>query len=535
MKLGAAAGAIVGGAGALAIAGANWAGDAIAFKDQSFAAMTAFLGSEDAAQGIMDRTLGIASDLRIVGKDALEGVNQLLGAGIESEKAMKLFQASLDLKALKGADPKALATILGQIKAKGKLQTEELLQLAESGGLGVDKVQQALGGLMGIDVTTKAGMDKLTKALEGGAVNSTVALDAVMIAIQKMTGKGLGEFARGARNSIGSLKEGFASLPELLVMNANTSGLQPLLDFAGKLLDTLNPTTVQGKRLVGMVSQLATEIGGAGFAKMDVGKLVEDFVSFTGSVIKLSKAFLDGGFGTFIDAMKPIGEIFSSAAPGATEQRMRMLGQALGALAAGFFYVGLAIGAVAVGFYVIGKAVVDFVGWIGKSIADLVIGFTNIVASFTAFGTNIVNAILGGITAAWGGLKTKWNALIGELPAAVSSKLEIKSPSRVMERLGINTIEGFTKGVENDNAGPAGAVAAVVSGPSLAAPQAAASAPAASAPSGGGGFKIEINVNVVASPGMSQGEADAIGQRVGEAAAAQLAGVLEDLAKQVAA
>jgi len=537
-KLGAVGLGVLTTAGGLAIAGAVWAADVIAFKDQSFSAMSAFLKSETAAKGIYDRTLAIAAYLRINGRDALEGVNQLLGAGIEAEKAMQLFQASLDLKALKGADPKALATILGQIKAKGKLQTEELLQLAESGGLGVDKVQEALGGLMGIDITAKSGMDKLTKALQGGAVDSATALDAVLIAIQKMTGKGLGQFAAAGRNSLGSIIEGFKSLPELLMLEADTSGLKPLLDWAGKLLDALNPTTDEGKRLIAMVSQLASEIGGSALTKLDPGKLVADLVELVGTVIKLSKAFGSGAFGTFFDMMKPLVDLFGKAngGAGAMEERMRMLGQAAGAVAGALMYVGLVIAAIVVGVYTLGKGVLAVVDWIAKQIALLPDTVAAVITWFKNLGTNIVNGIWAGIVGAWEGLKKGWNALIAQLPANVAEKLQIKSPSRVMEKLGVYTIQGFTKGIEsNDNgASPANAIAQVAAAAPAAVATVAPSGARASA-GGSGAIVINVNVQVVAAPGMSPSEASAIGEAAGNAAASQIADVLEDLRKQVAA
>lgn len=527
--------AILGVSAGIAIAAGAWVADIVAFKGQAFAASAAFLKSEGAAADIHARTLAIAAHLRVNGRDALEGVNQLLGAGIGAEKAMELFQASLDLKALKGADPKALSAILGQIKAKGKLQTEELLQLAESGGLGVDKVKEALGGLMGIDISTTAGMDKLTKALESGAVDSATALDGVLIAIQKMTGKGIGQFAAAGRNSIGSLIEGFKSLPELFMLKADTSGLKPLLDWLGKLLDALNPTTEQGKKLLAMISQLASEIGGTDLTKLDPGKIVADLVELVGTVIKLSKAFGSGAFGTFLEMMKPITDLFGKAngGAGAMEERMRMLGQAVGAVAAVFFYIGLVIAAVAVGLYAIGKGVVFVVDWIAKQLAHLPETFDALITWFKTIGSNIVAGIWAGIVGAWDGLKKGWNGLIAQLPASVAEKLQIKSPSRVMEKLGVHTIEGYWKGIASNDNAPAAAASIAAAAPAVA--TAAAPVAAAGATGGGAPIIININVQVVASPGMSPSEASAIGEAAGSAAASQLADVLEDLAKRNAA
>lgn len=530
-----AAGLALAGGAAIGItyAAASYVKDAIAFKDQSKAAMAAFMGSESAAEGTYQNVLNLARFLRVPARGAIEGVNQLLGAGFDLQTAMDLFKGSLDLSRLKGADPKVLATILGQIKAKGKLQTEELLQLAESGGLGVDKVYKELGKLKGIDVSTAAGMASLVKQLEGGAIDSATAVKAVLGAIQAMTGKELGKYAEGARNSLGAIWEGFSDLPDQFLLRADVSGMQPAIDFFGKLLDLLDPTKESGQEVLGMISQLAKDVGAA-FAGMDPKVVVTDLIDLTRNVILLSKAFASGGWTTFVAAMKPIGDIFGTANGGAEglTQRAEMLGKALGAIAAVLVYFVIAVGAVAVGLYTVGVGIL----WLIDQLAAFVAWWHGTLGAFVDLGAAIVDGIMNGITSAWPKLKSAWNNLVGQLPSVVADKLKIASPSKVTFYQGTMITEGLLQGIEaaNDNVGGPAAALATIAADTGAAPS-SASAPAPTASASGGGVTVQIFVTVTAAAGMNEGEAKAQGEAIGEGLASKLADVLERAGKQVAA
>lgn len=532
-KLGAgisAVGSAVGLLGALGSAaviggGLAFATGVVAFKESALTAMATFLGSQEQAKALYQRTIDLAAFLRIPAKDALEGVNDLLSAGFKADEAMEIFKGALDLKKLKGADTKALTTILGQIKAKGKLQTEELLQLAESGGLGIDKVYAELGRLKGIDAGTTAGMQKLQKLLEGGAIDSATAIKAVQGAISSMTGTKLGGFAEKARGSLSSLWEGLKDAPTQWILRADTSAaIEPLRKFMQMLNDAFDPNTATGQKFIAAISAIAGALAG----------------------------FADGAGSGFMVAMKPVIEVFRDASTGGMDwaKIMRDLGKVVGFIAA----------AIVIGFAAIG-AVVAFVAdnWkifaailllplapiliVGAAIWGLIEGILAFVAVFVdavshgvSLGSALVDGIAAGIKAAWASLKGMWNGLVGSLPEGAAAVLKIQSPSKVMEQLGIYTVQGFTKGLigqaANSNAAMTMAVAPPASGGMI--PISGTAGAAAAAGGGSKNIVVHVTPQVTAMPGVTSEQAESLGAAQGKGMAREIASALEKLASEAA-
>lgn len=518
-------------AGGLAIAGGVYAAKMLAWKEAAQAAMQTFAGGD--AEKLFQQTTDLAAHLRVGAQESVDAVNDLLGAGFKAEEAMDIFKGALDLKKLKGADVKALTTILGQIKAKGKLQTEELLQLAESGGLGVDKVIEAIGGLKGIDSKTAAGREQITKMLEGGKVDAATGLKAALGAITKMTGKELGGYAESTRNSLGSLWEGFKDLPSQLVLNADASGaIGPLKEVGAQLLDALNPKSAEGQKLLEVLRQVAVDLGNS-LKGINVAQVVTQFVEFVKLSVQLTKAFSGGAVDTFMAAMKPLVEVFFAGGTNSADMtaKVELLGRALGGLVAVLVYIGAFIGLVAVGFYAIGQAVLWVVDQVARFFAYIFSG--NVIEDIKKFGTNIVEGLWAGLKSAWAWLIKQFDSLIAMLPAAVKKVLGIASPSKVMAQLGFWTMEGFNVGIErasNDNAGafaPQGGLQ-----PTVTAAGVAEAASRGGASSGGGGAVINFqpgSIVISVGGGDSVADAKAKGAAAADAFRERLIDTLEEL------
>ncbi len=520
-------GAMAGGAlvaGGLVVAAAGYGASVVAFKEGALSAMATFLGSQDQAKQLYQKTIDLASYLRIPAKDALEGVNDLLAAGFKADEAMQIFKGALDLKSLKGADTKALTTILGQIKAKGKLQTEELLQLAESGGLGIDKVYAELGRLKGIDAGTTAGMQKLQKLLEGGAIDSATAIKAVQGAIKSMTGNELGGYAEKSRNSLSALWQGLKDAPTQWILRADTSAaIEPLRRFMQALNDAFDPSTASGQKFVSAISAMASALA----------------------------AFADGAGSGFMAAFKPVLDVFRDASAGGMDwaKIMRDLGKVVGFIAA----------AIVIGFGAIAAAV-SFVidNWqvfaailllplapillVGAAIWALIEGvlafvavFTDAVAHGVSLGSALVDGIAAGIRAAWGALKGLWNGLVGTLPEAAANKLKIASPSRVMKQIGVYAVMGFTEGIQSQAANTNAAMSMAVAPPAPSMGMAPI-ASAGSAASGGSKGQTIINIvpQVTAMPGVTHDDARQQGEAFARGVRAALADELSKLAGESA-
>ncbi len=68
-------------------------------------------------------------------------------------------------------------------------------------------------------------------------------------------------------------------------------------------------------------------------------------------------------------------------------------------------------------------------------------------ASFTGFGKNIIDGLVGGIQKTWTAAKEKVSELGNSIKSWFASKLGIKSPSRVFMGFGQNTVEGLVIGI----------------------------------------------------------------------------------------
>lgn len=111
-----------------------------------------------------------------------DNVSNLRRRGFDETQAMDFTALGEDISAI-SSDPRTSALVanaLGQIKAKGRLQTEELNQLSEGGGLNRDWLMEEIGKGRGMDTSDKSiFMPKMLKQLQSGLIGSDEALQAM--------------------------------------------------------------------------------------------------------------------------------------------------------------------------------------------------------------------------------------------------------------------------------------------------------------------------------------------------------------------
>jgi len=244
----------------------------------------------------------------------MKSVLALRTAGLSTAQALSVLQSGMDLKTLTpDANIEALARAIGQIKGKGKLEAEELNQLAESGGLAKDAVYSALMAIKGLKVGDQASMDKLQKMMRDGKVSAEEAIPAIQKAIATMTGvERAGEYADKARNSVASLINGLKAAPEqfLLRMSVEDGPLRKLLLMLNELFD---PTTESGKRMLASLNKIGAQIMGI-FGKMGtpdnmkrIETLIINLIKLLPIMISLFAIFIDVT-ATIFDALMGFGD-----------------------------------------------------------------------------------------------------------------------------------------------------------------------------------------------------------------------------------
>lgn len=507
------AGAAVVGGLALGAVGAKYALDAGIFKDQTLGAFKAFLGSEQAAADMYKQTIDASAKFAVGPKDALEGVKQLLGAGFDAKKAMEIFAGATDLSKLTGGDTKALTTVLGQIQSKGKLQTEELLQLAESGGLAMGKVMEQLGKTKGIDTSTVEGMAQIQKMLEGGKIDSKTGIAAALAAIQQMTGKPLGKYAEEGAKSVGGLLTTLANAPEKFLLQMNNEGaMKPLQGVLSTIVDKINdPKT--GGRITAVFERLAT-LAGKVFNAMaggDLGGVIDGMVTgFEGVAGALEQAWpyveamtsgamksLGKVLGPMLDSLAKINDKPPSED---TLKRYERFGAIIGWIGGLLIKAAENLGG---SFLWAFNAAVTVVGWLGETVQGLADVVSPIIDAAWDWGADLVSGLWQGIKDGWSWMIGQFEGLVDLLPDAVKTALGIASPSKVFAELGrfsaMGYGVGFTAEAANMNAQVQGAIA-------MPDPGVVAGAASSSSTSSGNTFSGTIVIQSSGTAGQSTAE-----------------------------
>lgn len=224
------------GAGIVALTTATYKGTAAGFGynkmiDSQRVGFTTLLGSQKAALKFMARIRQLALKSPVLDPETTGDAARLLMAyGISAKKTLPFVKALGDMSAATGRSiqetlPRG-AMALGQIASKGKLQAEELNQLAESVGLSRDRIRKELN-------MTR---DEFEAAFTpGNSIAATEALPAIMRAMEKQSGGAAKRLSKTTAGRLDQLREVFK-----MKMGALTKGAWNLVGrFARGLTDRL--------------------------------------------------------------------------------------------------------------------------------------------------------------------------------------------------------------------------------------------------------------------------------------------------------
>jgi tape measure domain-containing protein len=176
---------LAGHAGAgVAAAGVAAAGMGLKFDagmEQSKVAFTNLLGGADEAQAMLDRLYKIAAKTPFEFPQLRDSTQRLLGFGMAAKDVVPTMTAVGDAVAAAGGGSDQIdkiSTAMGQIQAKGKVSTEELMQMAESGV----PAMKLLADQMGITG------DELTTKLRKGLIDADTGISALVTGMNKKFG-----------------------------------------------------------------------------------------------------------------------------------------------------------------------------------------------------------------------------------------------------------------------------------------------------------------------------------------------------------
>tara|TARA_Y100000361_G_scaffold116427_1_gene107371 strand:+ start:523 stop:2403 length:1881 start_codon:yes stop_codon:yes gene_type:complete len=196
--------------------------------------------------GSLDTAKEIISDLQAFGavtpftsQELIETSKRLKAFGFETEQVVDVTKRLADVAGATGADLGGIATAFGQIQAKGRLQTEELLQLQER-GVGLGDELQKMYGMTG---------EEFSKALQKGQISA----EAANVALIRLTEQG-GKYANGAVAQSDTLFGKLSTLQDAFQRFGQNIGMFLSPIFKG-IIDFLTTITNQINNLFGEMAR----------------------------------------------------------------------------------------------------------------------------------------------------------------------------------------------------------------------------------------------------------------------------------------
>jgi len=205
-------------------------GDTATLQTQT-RSLEVLLGSAAKASQIVKELQAYGSVTPFESTELIETAKRLGAFGIAGQRVVEVTKRLGDVAGATGSNLGELATAYGQVVAKGRLQTEELLQFQER-GVGIQGELQRMYNLSG---------QELQKALSDGRVSS----EAFEQAIVRLTDKG-GKYANGAIAQSDTLNGRLSTLRDTVTSLSQTIGgvLEPALSrillIATNTVDTIN-------------------------------------------------------------------------------------------------------------------------------------------------------------------------------------------------------------------------------------------------------------------------------------------------------
>lgn len=394
--------------------------NAVRFVDATVRGMRVAVGSTSEAQRVFDSALKLSDKLGLGVKDTVGGIQKLLGKGFSEKDAFDLTKMVGDLSIV---DPTAnadrLILAISQIKAAGRLQGDELNQLADA-GLAPDLVFKQLSKTLGKTVP------EIIKLKEAGKLTAETVIPAMMDAVRGLTGMELGELAATESWGIDGIMKRLEHAPEKffvsIAKSLQGSGLNDLMK------DVFGAFSIEGA---------ADGVGGV--LRGIVDTLVENK--------PLIMSFIDGlkaGFGGALEGLSSAWEGIKDAflGPDANPEKMaagfKALGEVVGQAVAGF------VGLIAVGTGVLG-VITAVTGASAALAGKIALLGTELLMGGIALGKNLTDGLIRGIQDGVESVIESVRSLGSTALATLRSVWDSHSPAREFEKIGFTGPLGIEK------------------------------------------------------------------------------------------
>lgn len=410
---------------------------AVMFGQESELAFSQLAKHGASAGKLFDHARGLAEKYGMSVKDTTDQFRDLLAVQFNPKTATDIIKLGADMRVLGGdaEKTKGIINALGQIKSKGRLQAEELLQLNER-SISADLVKGQIAKTLGI------ARSEVEKQMDAGKIDAATAIEAVLNTVKiKLGEKNLGDAGeKFADNTLRGMFGKLAAKAENRLTDigkqlepAVTAAFKPVRDRLSALLD--NP------KLQGGIADVLTRIA-------DGARAALPWIELIGSIgLQTLRSFGKGFTGT-VD----VGARFDELG-GKFEAFLTKMGSPeIQAIAQRF---GERIGIVVDFAFKLTGALLDIIP-AALQVADAVqrpinavLGvITPLVGKMIGIGAALVGGLVEGIMS---GVGMALDA-VGKLGTSVITKLRnvlgIKSPSKEFAKLGDMSGLGFVEGLQ---------------------------------------------------------------------------------------
>lgn len=272
-------------------------------QERSLNAFTTMLGSAKEAQVFIKELHEFAKKTPFEVAGLTETSQKLLAFGFEAKQIFPLLTSIGDAVSGLGGSPELLNRItiaLGQIKAKGKVQAEEMLQLTEAGIPAWELLAEKIG------VSIPEAMKMVTK----GMVDSDTAIAALTEGMNERFGGLMEKQAQTFNGMLSTIKDMFAQISGRVMtpfFELAKKGLQSILSFINtpefqvgleKFLVFIETSTPKVIKFIGSIFEYAKTFG-EWLSTLNIFQPKNEIV---GAIIDIGK--------NFVDLVKSLGELY---------------------------------------------------------------------------------------------------------------------------------------------------------------------------------------------------------------------------------
>lgn len=414
------------------------------FRERAIIAFDALSKGAKTGSADLAKVRQLAFEMGAPFEDTAESIMKLRKMGFAAAEAENLFKSMQDMRGVGATmeETKRAIVAITQIKSAGKLQGDEMNQLAEA-GVGASEVYKQLGKILGKTVP------EVIKMKEAGKIDSDTAIKGIMAALAETTGsKKPGELGKKIANeTLGGLLEKLKNFGGI-AMDTIAEKVAPAFMKLKPILDDIM-NALQSPEAKKAIDDIAAGVSAIFSATVAAWPAIKQF---TAGLLEGLAPLKDIGKGV-LDVLGPMFKALGIDAKGAASGA-RLLGQGLAVVIGAATLAGAAIAgviAIVAGMTAGVFAVVAAFGALAVAAVQQVSKFvsfvTTIASSAWALGTSLIDGFVNGIVAgATRVVDAVKNVAKGAISAAAMT-LKIGSPSKVFAELGGFMAEGMALGI----------------------------------------------------------------------------------------